>query len=73
MKATVKLLYNVCLKCTQFISLSLHSMVGWFMAGLGLKIPQLAVQTKDDAQVIILISNKITVLSSFSSSGFSAC
>ncbi|KAF3854486.1 hypothetical protein F7725_022541 [Dissostichus mawsoni] len=26
------------------------SMVGWFMSGLGLKIPQPAVQTKDDAQ-----------------------
>ena len=51
------------LKCLTFnfmvlINLSLHSVVGWFVSGLGLKMPQPAIPAKDDAEVSLGINER---------------
>lgn len=39
------------LECTWLIHCSVHSVVGWFVSGLGLKLPQPAIQPKNDTEV----------------------
>lgn len=39
------------MKNIKLLSLCVDSVVGWFVSGLGLKLPQPATATKDDVQV----------------------